>query len=257
VAVIRSTSRAALAGLVVAGGLLLTGCGAGQVAQTAEQQGTVDGVGADIGSLSIRNAALEYPNGGFYDAGSTARLRMVITNQGTTTDTLTAVRSDAADEVTISDSSATASPGASESASPSDTASAAPSGSATPSGSASPSDTATPSDGASPSDTAAPSGSASASESATPSASLSPTPTQPAGSQVSIPPNGFVSFIGDGPSVQLVGLKSKLYPSQTVSVTLVFQRAGSVTLTVAVATPEGEVSPAPTVTGVEGAGSEG
>jgi copper(I)-binding protein len=245
VAVIRSTSRAALAGLVVAAGLLLTGCGAGQISQTAEQQGTVDGVGADIGSLSIRNAALEYPNAGFYDAGSTARLRMVITNQGTTSDTLTAVRSDAAGEVTISDSSATESPGASESASPSDTASA------------SPSDTATPSDSASPTDTASPSDSAAPSDSATPSASLSPTPTQPAGSQVSIPPNGFVSFIGDGPSVQLVGLKSKLYPSQTVSVTLVFQRAGSVTLTVAVATPEGEVSPAPTVTGVEGAGSEG
>ena len=39
----RSTSRSVLAGLVVVGGLALAGCGAGQVAQTAEQKPTVDG----------------------------------------------------------------------------------------------------------------------------------------------------------------------------------------------------------------------
>ncbi|HEV7658074.1 MAG TPA: copper chaperone PCu(A)C [Mycobacteriales bacterium] len=246
-AVIRSTSRSALAGLVVVGGLALAGCGAGQIAQTAEQHPTVDGSMAEVGQLSIRDAALEYPTDGLYDKGATARLRMVITNQGIASDTLTSVTSPAADSVAITDPSATAAPGsdspsasasASDSASPSDTAS----------GSASPSDTA--SGSASPSDSA--SGSASPSGSASASPTESPTPTAAAPAQISIPANGYVSFADDGPSVVLTDLTEKLYPAQSLQVTLTFQKAGPVTLTIAVGVPTGQVSLAPTVTPAEG-----
>jgi copper(I)-binding protein len=216
VAVIRSTSRSVLAGLMVVGGLALAGCGAGQVAQTAEQQGTIDGVNVQVGQLAVRDIALEYPNEGVYPKGSTARLRMVVVNQGTSGDALIDVRSPAASGVTITDGSATASPGA---GSPSDTSS--PSGSAAPSGSGA----------------ATPSGSA--------------TPTQAANAQIPIPPNGYVSFAGGDASVQLTGLVDQLYPAQTLQVTLVFQTAGSVTTTIAVGVPEGQVSLAPTVTTAE------
>jgi len=65
----RSTSRSVLAGLVVAGGLALSACASGQVAQTAQMSPTVDGQMAQVGSLAIRNVALDYPAGGVYERG--------------------------------------------------------------------------------------------------------------------------------------------------------------------------------------------
>jgi copper(I)-binding protein len=242
VAVIRSTSRSVLAGLVVVGGLALAGCGSGQVAQTAQQQGTIDGVSVQVGQLAVRDIALEYPNAGVYKKGTTARLRMVVVNQGISADVLTDVRSPAASGVTITDDSATAQPGGgSPSATPFDTSSpsasasagASPSGSATPSGSDSASGSATPSGAATPS--------------ATPSPSAAPTPTTAANAQIAIPPNGYVSFENGSASVQLTGLVNQLYPAQTLQVTLVFQKAGSVTTTIAVGVSEGQVSLAPEV----------
>jgi copper(I)-binding protein len=238
VAVIRSTSRSVLAGLVVVGGLALVGCGAGQVAQTAEEKSTVDGSSAQVGPLAIRDAALEYPNAGFYEKGGNARLRMVVVNDSTSSDALVAVRTDAATEVTLTGAT---SPAASDSATPEPSATSAaptPTPTATGSGSGAPSDTA--------------SGTPSASASDTASASASPTPTEAPAVQIAIPANGYVSFTGNGPRVELVGLTEKLWPSQPLSVTLVFQKAGEVTMTIAVATPDREVSPAPTVNVSEG-----
>jgi copper(I)-binding protein len=227
-----------LAGLVVVGGLALAGCGAGQIAQTAQQNPTIDGSNTQVGDLAIRNLALEYPVGGAYEQGDDARLRMVVVNQGLGSDTLLSVSSPVAAGVRITDGAAAATgsgtpePSASDPASPSDTAT--------------PSDPATTSDTASPSDGATPAGTDSAS--ATPSATPSPTPSPaPANARIAIPPSGYVSFRGDGPDVELTGLTTKLYPAQNLQVTLTFANAGSVTLTIAVATPEVEVSPAPTV----------
>jgi copper(I)-binding protein len=223
----RSTSRSVLAGLVVVGGFALVGCGAGQIAQTAQQSPTVDGQQAQVGQIAIRNAALEYPTSGVYERGADARLRMVVVNTGLSPDALTSVSSTVSGDVTISEGPAaeatgSASPSASESAtsSPSETPSGTPSASA--SGSATPSGSAT----------------------ATPSPTPSPTPEN---AQVQIPPNGYVSFTGDGPTVLLTGLTEQLHPGQNLSVTLSFQNAGSVTMTIAVSTPESEISPAPTV----------
>ena len=237
----RSTSRSVLAGLVVAGGLALSACASGQIAQTAQMSPTVDGQMAQVGSLAIRNIALDYPAGGVYERGSDARLRMVVVNGGVAPDSLVSVSSPVATDVTIS---------AGGSAEVTGSATPEPTGSA--SESASP--TATPSDTAS--GTATPSASPGGSASPSPTASPTPSPT-PENAQIQIPPNSYVSFREDGPRIMLTGLTRQLRPGQNLAVTLTFQRAGSVTMTIAVGTPEAQLPPAPTVSVEPGGESEG
>ena len=237
----RSTSRSVLAGLVVAGGLALSACASGQIAQTAQMSPTVDGQMAQVGSLAIRNVALDYPAGGVYERGSDARLRMVVVNGGVAPDSLVSVSSPVATDVTIS-------AGGSAEA----TGSATPEPTGSPSESASP--TATPSDTAS--GTATPSASPGGSASPSPTASPTPSPT-PENAQIQIPPNSYVSFREDGPRIMLTGLTRQLRPGQNLVVTLTFQRAGSVTMTIAVGTPEAQLPPAPTVSVEPGGESEG
>lgn len=237
----RSTSRSVLAGLVVAGGLALSACASGQIAQTAQMSPTVDGQMAQVGSLAIRNVALDYPAGGVYERGSDARLRMVVVNGGVAPDSLVSVSSPVATDVTIS---------AGGSAEVTGSATPEPTGSA--SESASP--TATPSDTAS--GTATPSASPGGSASPSPTASPTPSPT-PENAQIQIPPNSYVSFREDGPRIMLTGLTRQLRPGQNLVVTLTFQRAGSVTMTIAVGTPEAQLPPAPTVSVEPGGESEG
>ena len=57
---------------------------------------------AQVGSLAIRNVALDYPAGGVYERGSDARLRMVVVNGGVAPDSLVSVSSPVATDVTIS-----------------------------------------------------------------------------------------------------------------------------------------------------------
>jgi copper(I)-binding protein len=230
-----------LAGLVVAGGLALSACASGQVAQTAQMSPTVDGQMAQVGSLAIRNVALDYPAGGVYERGSDARLRMVVVNGGVAPDSLVSVSSPVATDVTIS---------AGGSAEVTGSGTPEPTGSA--SESASP--TATPSDTAS--GTATPSASPGGSASPSPTASPTPSPT-PENAQIQIPPNSYVSFREDGPRIMLTGLTRQLRPGQNLVVTLTFQRAGSVTMTIAVGTPEAQLPPAPTVSVEPGGESEG
>ena len=237
----RSTSRSVLAGLVVAGGLALSACASGQIAQTAQMSPTVDGQMAQVGSLAIRNVALDYPAGGVYERGSDARLRMVVVNGGVAPDSLVSVSSPVATDVTIS---------AGGSAEVTGSGTPEPTGSA--SESASP--TATPSDTAS--GTATPSASPGGSASPSPTASPTPSPT-PENAQIQIPPNSYVSFREDGPRIMLTGLTRQLRPGQNLVVTLTFQRAGSVTMTIAVGTPETQLPPPPTVSVEPGGESEG
>jgi len=237
----RSTSRSVLAGLVVAGGLALSACASGQIAQTAQMSPTVDGQMAQVGSLAIRNVALDYPAGGVYERGSDARLRMVVVNGGVAPDSLVSVSSPVATDVTISAGG-----------------SAEVTGSATPEPTGSPSESASPT--ATPSDTASGTATPSASpgESASPSPTSSPTPSPtPENAQIQIPPNSYVSFREDGPRIMLTGLTRQLRPGQNLVVTLTFQRAGSVTMTIAVGTPEAQLPPAPTVSVEPGGESEG
>jgi copper(I)-binding protein len=212
-------SRVVLVGLGAIGGLLLVGCGAGQLSQTAKQQPTIDGQNAHIGTIALRDIALAYPERGVYEEGSNAPLDMIVVNEGDQPDALVEVRSDVAERVTFATSGAGESPEASAT------------GTASPTGS--PSETGT----ASPSGPATPSPSATAGESTV--------------SRIPIPAASLVAFRDGGPAVTLEGLTRELRPGDVMTITFVFERAGSVTTDVAVAVPEEEIEPAPTVPGVE------
>lgn len=258
-----ATPRTVLGALVVVGGMALAGCAAGQYAQTAEQRPTVDGQNASVGPLALRDVALEYPSAGVYAKGGNARLRMVVANDSSSSDTLVEVRTDSAQEVTITAAAGAGSgavtPEPSEtsaepSSTPTGTASGTPTGAKEP---ASPSATVGPGE---PSGSPATETSSSGSPAPSPTASASATPT-PAGTtaalaRIPIPANGLVRFLQDGPTIQLVGLSRQLRPAESLSVTFVFENAGEITLQISVSVPDGEISPAPLVTSAE-EGSEG
>lgn len=64
----------------------ITSCSAGQLAQTSLQVGSVGGVPAEVGDLSLRNVQLEYPSAGTYQAGDDANLEFVVVNNNVTED---------------------------------------------------------------------------------------------------------------------------------------------------------------------------
>ena len=235
----RSTSRSMLAGLVVVGGLALAGCGSGQISETATQKPTVDGQMAQVGQLAIRDAALDYPVGGSYERGSDARLDGRRQRRHRARRARVGVqpaghgRDDQRSRGGRGGRRASSRPGRRRPA---------------------PADPVRPASG-----TAAPSDSAGGTPSGSPSESA-PTPTAaptPENARIQIPPNNYVSFRDDGPQVMLTGLTQRLLPGQNLSVTLTFERAGSVTMTIAVGTPETELAPAPTVSVDPDSESEG
>lgn len=59
---------------------LATGCAAGQVSQTNSQSSTVDGATANVGDIALRDISFEYPDGGKYAAGDSARLQFYAVN---------------------------------------------------------------------------------------------------------------------------------------------------------------------------------
>ena len=78
----RSTNRlwAAAAGLAACG-LILTGCGTGQIAQTANQSSAVNGTSGDIGEISLRNVHLQaVQSSDFLQPGTTVELMFVVGN---------------------------------------------------------------------------------------------------------------------------------------------------------------------------------
>jgi copper(I)-binding protein len=100
--VLGSTGMVALA---AGAALLLAGCGAGQITQTATQEPAVNGSYAQVKTLALRNAALEFPpSGQAYPAGSSASLTLTIVNQGAQDDELLSVSSPAADSGVITGS---------------------------------------------------------------------------------------------------------------------------------------------------------
>ncbi len=104
-----TTRRRVLSGIVPSvlgiglAGVLLAGCGSGQITQTESQQSEVNGASGNVGSIAIRNAQLAYPANlqGAYAPGSTARLIVTIVNAGTTDDTLVKVTTPGAVQVEI------------------------------------------------------------------------------------------------------------------------------------------------------------
>lgn len=77
--------------------IVLGGCGAGQVAQTAEQVSTSGGAVGQAGSILVRDAQFTYdgpiPGDAVYLPGDDAMLQVTIVNEGRDADRLTAVSS--------------------------------------------------------------------------------------------------------------------------------------------------------------------
>ncbi|MGV0744287.1 hypothetical protein [Mycolicibacterium sp. XJ870] len=74
-------ASAGLAACGLAAAVALTGCGAGQVSQTATQEPAVNGVNAQAGQVSLRNVHLRAPQEGDYvQPGSPVELLFVAVN---------------------------------------------------------------------------------------------------------------------------------------------------------------------------------
>ncbi len=219
---IRGSRRAAvlLPGIVTAAGLLLlSGCGAGQISETANKVPSIQGIDlqADAGAYGVRSVLVAYPGVEGYQAGDNAVLNAVFYNDSPNPVTVTVTSSDAR-EVVLTTVSAATSP--------------SPTGSPTPTATSSPEGTPGPDE--------SPSGSPSPGES--PTAGV---PEAPAGApaRIEIPPLSYVQLNTEGEQVlQLLGLNSAVLAGQNVTVTFDFGGGDSVTTPAPVAVP---LSPPP------------
>lgn len=216
---IRGSRRAALllSGMAAAG-LLLSGCGTGQISETANKEPSVQGANFEArgGEYAIRGLLVEFPGIDGYEAGDDALLNAVIYNDSRNPVTVTVTTQDARDVlITGTGAAATASPSASPTESPSPT----------------------------PTETGATTEPGSASPTATPSPSESP--AAPAGepARIEIPPLSFVQLNTEGEqALRLIGLRESLRSGQTVMLTFDFGNGVTVDSPAPVAVP---LTPAP------------
>jgi copper(I)-binding protein len=89
------------AALLAAATLTLAGCGAGQYAQSVNEQAAVLGANGEVGNMSALNVRLARPDAEKYPAGSNPRVLLYLSNDGINPDTLTSVSSSAAQSVQI------------------------------------------------------------------------------------------------------------------------------------------------------------
>jgi hypothetical protein len=86
---------------VLTGAVVLTGCGAGAISQTADQASGVDGAHGRVGTIDVRDATIAFAGQGttdaVYRAGQTAELSATLVNSGATPDRLVKVSSPDAD----------------------------------------------------------------------------------------------------------------------------------------------------------------
>ncbi|MCG3750161.1 hypothetical protein [Amycolatopsis sp. Poz14] len=199
--------------------LVLAGCGAGQITQTDTQQPAVNGTYAQVKTIVLRNAAVQYPaQGPGYAAGSPAPLTLTVINQGQKDDKLVSVTSEGAsgpaqisgDTAIVAGHSLVIGPAdAVEQGAPPQSESA----NSTPA-----SDANQPASGA---PSSAPSSSAPNTASSAPQTGES---------------GGAASQLGSG-KVVLPGLKQPLWPGATIKVTFTFQNAGPIVVELPVAAP--------------------
>ncbi|GIG85260.1 RAD23 family protein [Plantactinospora endophytica] len=203
---IRGARRAAavLAGTAAATTLLLSGCGAGQIAETAAKVPT--SVGANVQSadntFKVRNLSIDYLNTQGYPAGGDAPMNVALYNDSGETVTVR-VSTTGARSVSLAGASTAPTPGGTVSPSPSPT-------------------TGSPSPGAT-SGSPEPGGSPSANPTEGAAASPSPTasPTLPA--EIRIPAGGFVILNkAVGNWLQLSGLTEPLAPGGNIELTFDF-----------------------------------
>ncbi|MBM0225962.1 hypothetical protein [Micromonospora sp. ATA51] len=239
---IRGSGRAALllAGTAAAASLLLSGCGAGQVAETANKNPSVQGVNVQTSDslYKVRGLYVQYPGAAGYQAGGNALMNVVIYNDSKAPVTVT-VTTDSAREVVLAGSTPSG-------------AQASPSQSATEPASASP----TASD-----PSASPSRSLGASKSPSASPSASASESAPAGqpARIEIPALGYAQLTGgNGQRLQVVGLNDKLLPGQQVNLVFDFGNGKTIKTAAPIGVPLTPAAPAsPIITREGGGGDEG
>ena len=118
---VRRTAAVLAAGVLLP--VVLTSCGVGRNAETYRERSTIDAVDASVGSLELRNVAIDPPAAGESElaAGKDARLTLSIVNTGDSADTLSSVSSPAASSAELSSGTGSSS-GASAAASASPSA---------------------------------------------------------------------------------------------------------------------------------------
>jgi copper(I)-binding protein len=205
----RSVAASVAAGLVAV--LALAGCGSGQNTQTDSVEPAVNGMLGQVGPILIRDAEFAYPDGGSYPSGGAAPLVLTIINTGSTDDELVEVSSPVAATVEVQGDRSLPARGSIQVGSPDKVVS--------------PTTTTTTTTTTAPSTT-----------SGSPSATVSASSSSSAPSSVSPGPSGPPTVIGSG-TIVLTGLNDTLNAGKTYPVTLVFRNAGSITLTLPVATP--------------------
>lgn len=202
-----------LPGIAAAAALLLSGCGAGQISETANKVPSVQGVNlkAAEGKYGVLGVLVAYPGVEGYRAGDDAVLNAVFYNDSHSPVTVTVTSPDAREVVLTTVRAAT---------SPSPTATASPTGS--------------------PSPEQSPEGSPSPDDSASPSPTASPT-SQPA--RIEIPPLSYVQLNTEGDRVlQLIGLNTAVLAGENITVNFDFGGGDSITSPAPVAVP---LTPAP------------
>lgn len=215
--------------LALGAAFALAGCGAGQITQTSTQQAAVNGTHAQVKTIDLRNAAVQYPTSGpGYAAGATPALTLTIVNRGAQDDSLVSVTTEDGTQATIAGSKtvvaahtlvigpddaveSTNEVQATSAGAPSapSSSSSAPTSSGTPAGSSSASNS--------------PGNLTATATSEVPSSGPAATPTAP-------------EKVGQA-TVTLPALKQPLWPGQVIKVTFVFQNAGPVTVELPVAAP--------------------
>jgi copper(I)-binding protein len=223
-------------------GLVAVGCSAGQVTQTDTQVAAVDGASGNAGPIAVRNAMLAFPaDGNRYKDGEDAPLTFVIANTGSTPDKLLSIKSDAseaeAEVVGSKDLPAQYALRAEYDASKAPTKTSAPSSSAASSSSV------VPTSGVPSSNAGTPS-----SNSGTPSSGVSSTGTPSSGapssgaSSTGRPSNSSAAPTAVDPDLEVLQIRCTLkklnrevVAAQTIKITFLFEKAGSLTLEVPVA----------------------
>ncbi|TDV40749.1 hypothetical protein [Actinophytocola oryzae] len=195
----------------------IVGCGAGQVAQTADMEPAVNGNMSQVGNLVLRDVMVAFPdNGESYAAGEDAPLLLTIANTGGDDDELTAVSSPAG-KVEITGNASIPAHSALQVVQPSDN----------PSSSTSETTTTTTTTGSSTAETTGsqPPSSGSSSSTSSESSSATTTTTEEAPDVV-----GTISLV-------ITGLTGDLPFGKTVPVTFEFAKAGKITVNLPVAAP--------------------
>lgn len=212
-------------------GLALAGCSAGQVTQTDTQVATVDGASGNVGSIAVRDAQFAFPVSGHdYQAGDEAPVVVTIVNNGTDADKLLSVSGevgtaelggdvDLEPQTSVASLFADLDRSGSAHSTPSVTATSAPSGSSSAPSSSSDSSTTT----GAPSTTGSPS-------SATSSVTGSSSPTSGVSTPASNRPTSSAEPTVLGKVQIVVKLTKELRPGHTAKVTLLFEKAGPITL---------------------------